>query len=46
MQDTESLLCDQEHSFALFLAKAGFDVWLGKEGPYVIYSSCVMYPCA
>ena len=30
MQDSESFLCGGEHSLALFLAEAGFDVWLGK----------------
>uniref|UniRef100_I2CQR1 Esterase / lipase n=1 Tax=Nannochloropsis gaditana (strain CCMP526) TaxID=1093141 RepID=I2CQR1_NANGC len=31
MQDSESFLCGgEEHSLALVLAKAGFDVWLGN----------------
>ena len=30
MQDSESFLCGGEHSLALYLADAGFDVWLGK----------------
>jgi hypothetical protein len=33
MQDSESFLCGgEEHSLALVLAKAGFDVWLGESG--------------
>lgn len=30
MQDSESFLCGGQHSLALFLANAGFDVWLGQ----------------
>lgn len=31
MQDSESFLCGgKEHSLALYLAKSGFDVWLGN----------------